>query len=222
MKKGKKRAKTSRNQYVVDRLVNNEERIPTQRLYSDTPYWYNQKKLEAFWDNPSKGIPEDFYAPVSGSPVRYANSLPGFYRDKISEVWIQEFEFSPSAVAFNSYSLNYARPKNGRPVDITFYRRDIITGSFSFKKGRLSGVATSALRGWINSDRGTSYELYTDPAGVSVSSLQDLVDHGSGSYAWANAQISSADTLDALPERLDQVKYFGQGWAGEIFSSNLL
>ena len=151
-RRNKKARKGSSGVFVVDRLVNNESRIPVQPLYSDTPYWYDLKKLELAWANPSNGFPRDFYSAVKGSPEVFANALPASYRDRINEVWVQEFEFSPSAIAFNSYQKSY--------IGNSFYRRDIITGTFSYKSGRLSGVATSALRGWLYSDGSTAFEHY--------------------------------------------------------------
>ena len=231
--------------YVIDRLINNEQRIPTQPLYGDTTYWYNENKLKDFWKEPTSGIPKKFYSSVKGDPVAFANTRPEWYSENTKQIWVQEFEFSDSLIAFNSYAYAFADPDTGRITESYFYRRDVITGSFSFRNGDLKGNATAALRGW--SGRGefenrtpaeggpiwqnNQYEsyFYTEvPSGVAIENLGDLADFTSA--AWQeNASAQFPDnfseripSLSELPNQTHLTRYFTNNWTTTIFSSDLI
>lgn len=74
--------------YVIDRLVSHEQRIPTQPLYSDTAYWYDEKKLQDAWNNPSSAIPSGFYSSIKGDPVAFANTRPDWYSENVRQIWV--------------------------------------------------------------------------------------------------------------------------------------
>lgn len=233
----KKRSKSDAT-YVIDRLVSNERIIPTQPLYTDTAYWYNEKKLKNFWQEPKGGVPGEFYSPIKGDPVAFANTRPEWYGENISQVWVQEFEFSEGLIVFNSYSYGFADPELGRVTDSRFYRRDVITGNFSFRNGDLRGTATAALRGW--SGRGAlegtkwtnnqyEYYFYTENAsGVAIDNLGDLADFTS--TAWqqsASVQFPEdfserIQSLSEISQQTDLKRYFPSNWTTTIFDSNLI
>ncbi len=231
--------------YVIDRLVGHEQRIPMQPLYSDTAYWYDENKLQDAWENPSSAIPRDFYSSIKGDPVAFANTRPDWYSENVRQIWVQEFELTESTIAFNSYSYGFSVPDNKITTDWTRYRRDVITGEFSFRNGVLKGTARSALRGW--SGRGEfenrspaeggsfwvnrPYEsyFYTENAsGVPIDSLGDLADFTSADWLQnASAQFPEnlADTITSLsdiPVETGLKKYFPADWTTTIFSSNLI
>ncbi len=231
--------------YVNDRLVSNEQRIPTQPLYSDTTYWYDEKKLQDAWRNPSAAIPSSFYSPIKGDPVAFANTRPDYYSENVRQIWVQEFEFSANKIVFNSYSYGFSNPENKITTDFTLYRRDVITGEFSFKNGVLQGTARTALRGWIGRgefenrtpaeggsfwvDRPYESYFYTESAsGVPIDSLGDLADYTSAEWLQnASAQFPEnlADTITSLsdiPVETDLRRFFPADWTTTVFSSNLI
>jgi len=226
-----------------------ESIIPPQNLYSDTAYWYNTKKLELAWERGStKGI-SDFFAPFKGSPYGYASTLPAWYGENINQVLINEYEFSSNVLVRTMYSEDFdgLRQPGVETGSLWCATRDVVTGQFSIKNGKLSGTAFTLTRQYVDDGspngqeviyKGTNGETisyfsdypsqeifhYTFPGGFSLSSyyktgLGVLYPYDGG---WEDVVPEIVTGKSTLIHDRPVDKFFPDGWELNPFGNNLI
>lgn len=133
--------------------------LPTQKLYSDIAYSFEpDKMLKAYKQGSTSGIKGPFFEPFKGSPYGFTRRLPFSKlveaKRKTTEYDsfnIQEFEFSKNTLVRTMYTEDGdgINPL-GEGLSLWFATRDVLTGNFEIKKGKISGTAYSLTRQLID------------------------------------------------------------------------
>lgn len=162
---GKKRNKSKQGKlggdYVIGvPLFHNGDEVPTQKLYSDIAYTPDPNKmLELYKQGGSlSGTKAHLFEAFKGSPYGFTRTRKfSKAAEAVSEAStynaydIQEFEFSKNTLVRTMYSedADGINPL-GEGLSLWFATRDVLTGNFEIKKGKISGTAYSLTRQHID------------------------------------------------------------------------
>jgi hypothetical protein len=236
--------KTSR-QYIVEKLPEFAPQNNPVKIRSDIVYGYDEKKLERYANSPLRNnlrglIVEQKHLGAPYNPMPLALS-PLYQNSGNDDGLIQvEYEFSKNTIIRTSFQNSIG----GNEWSVS---RDVVTGSFVFKNGKIKGNASTLIRGFASSsdenNSDNTFRVFKNPNPVSISSLASLRE-GDGpfyrsafqpniiggvyeeqygnsvlvSYEWKSPTEVTRETIGNHSDS----KYFSDNWWSLPFQSNLI
>jgi hypothetical protein len=213
-----KKTKNSKSLFVKEKLVDFAAGTANP-VYSDTVYGYLQNILDDYYQTQDPKLLPKMIGRVSGGSPYSPSTLAFEYG--ADEIGLQvEYEFSPTYII--KTVLDVVRSNEGDGLSDRFrseVRRDVITGSFTYKGGKLKGFADSILTG-IKEYGGENREYFRAKVlgvGGSATSLSSLRESGS-----AFASVASVDVFSDSLSSYKGYEFLSPGWSDSPFAPNLI
>ncbi len=188
-------------------------------VYSDVVYGYLKSVLDQYYTSQDPKLLPKMIGKVPGDSPFAPSRLAFDYG--ADEIGLQvEYEYSPNYIVKTTLDVvrgfGLGDPGAGYRVEV---RRDVVTGAFSFKNGKIKGSADSIVHGVkeFGGDGREYFRIVDPPNAVSIGSLSALRESGVafGSHPSSDLPL---DALSSLP----QSRFLGSGWADSPFVPNLL
>ena len=222
--------------------------IPAQDLFSDVIYAYDYEKLEEAWAKGSTSGIKDFFTPFKRSPYGFVQTLPAWYGENLNQVQIQEFEFSKNALVRTMYSEDFdgLREDGVELGSLWFASRDVVTGNFKIKNGKLRGTAFALTRQYFDDGSPGSTRTVKKPSGEIISQefiypskdvQQWVLSEGVALSSFGNAGLNVLYPYNGAWESIEPVtltdrnasisgisvnKLFPEGWQRNPFGNDLI
>lgn len=213
-----KKSKNSKSLFVKEKLVDFAAGS-SNPVYSDTVYGYLRNVLDEYYETQDAKLLPKMIGKVSGGSPYSPSALAFEYG--ADEIGLQvEYEFTPKYIIRTA--LDVVRNYEGDGLNDRYrseVRRDVITGSFTYKGGRLRGFADSFLTG-IKEYGGENREYFRAKilaSGGSARSLSSLLESGS-----TFASLASIDVYRNSLSSYSGSEFFASGWSDSPFSPNLI
>jgi hypothetical protein len=213
-----KKAKNSKSTFVTEKLVDFAAGANSP-VYSDMVYGYLKDVVEEYGNTQNPKLLPKMIGKVSGGSPYSPSALAFEYG--ADEIGLQvEYEFSKRYII--KTVLDVVRSYEGDGLSDRFrseVRRDVITGSFTYKNGKLRGVADSILHGVkeYGEENREYFRAIVPPNGVRAGSLSSLRESGS-----AFGSFASADVLRDSLSSYAGAEFFSGGWSDSPFAPNLI
>jgi hypothetical protein len=170
--------------YVKERLLGFASQNEPIEIKTDAVYGYDEKRLEKYTKSPSpknlSGLiveQKQLGAPYSPMPLALSSL---YWNAGNDDGLIQvEYEFSKKSIIRTSFQNSIG----GNEWSVS---RDVITGNFSFRNGKVKGTASMLVRGFASSSDAdytdNLFTVYRNPSPVPIGSLASLRE-GDGTFA---------------------------------------